>query len=68
MGPAEGQDDAGADDFDVLEAESEPELEPDDDPEDPLVEDELPDSEDFFDSALGAAGDVAEDLPRLSVR
>ena len=66
------------DDFDEPEPESEPdpdvepeddpELEPDDDPEDPLVEDELPVSEVFFDSVRGAAGDVAEVLPRLSVR
>ena len=63
-----GQDAAGVDDVFEPEPESEPELEPDDDPEDPLVEDELPASEAFFDSALGVAGEVAEDLPRLSVR
>lgn len=43
--------------------------EPDDDPEVPLVEgaEPLP-SAFFFDSTLGVAGEVAEDLPRLSVR
>jgi hypothetical protein len=51
------------------EPEPGPEPEPEPEPDDPLVEEEvLVDSEAFFDSALGAAGEVAEDLPRLSVR
>ena len=75
------QDAAGLDDFDEPEPESEPDpepepdVEPEDDPEpeddseDPLVEDDEPlVSEVFFDSVLGAPGEVAEDLPRLSVR
>jgi hypothetical protein len=63
-----GQDAAGVEDVFDPEPESEPELEPDDDAEEPLVEDEVPASEDVFESALGVGGDVAEDLPRLSVR
>ena len=51
-----------------LEPELELELEPGVDPEDPLDEEELLPSEPFFESALGVAGEVAEDLPRLSVR
>ena len=63
-----GQDAAGVDEVDELEPESEPDPELDDDPEDPLDDDGLLASEDFFDSVLGVAGEVAEDLPRLSVR
>lgn len=56
------------DEVDEPEPESEPDPELDDDPEDPLDDDGLLVSEAFFDSVLGVAGEVAEDLPRLSVR
>jgi hypothetical protein len=59
-----GQDAAGVE---VVEPELELELEPGVDPEDPPDE-ELLSPEPFFGSALGVAGEVAEDLPRLSVR
>ncbi len=54
-----GQDAAGVE---VVEPELELEL------EDPPDEEELLAPEPFFESALGVAGEVAEDLPRLSVR
>lgn len=66
-----GQDAAGVE---VVEPEPEPEpeppLEPEPEPEseDPPDEEELLTPEPFFESALGVAGEVAEDLPRLSVR
>jgi hypothetical protein len=50
-----------------LEPEPDPELEPAPEPPEPLV-DEPVDSEAFFDSALGAAGEVGDDFPRLSER
>jgi hypothetical protein len=58
------QEAAGAEDFEALEADvvADPE-----ESAEPLV-DELLASEAFLGSALGAAGEVAEDLLRLSVR
>jgi hypothetical protein len=68
-----GQEAAGAEDFEELASEREPD-DPDD-PDDPdeseelLVDDDvLPPSADFLDSDLGVGGEVADFFPRLSVR